>query len=64
MVEDPKCVRTDAVTSLPVTIHNDTFLLKPHATGELSSAAHTLPIATTPEPFHNSTDKVSKTATN
>lgn len=58
MVEEPKAspqaIKTAAITS-PTT--NDTFLLKPH--DQLSSAAHTLDIATTSESFQNSTDKVS-----
>lgn len=40
-------------------LQNDTFFHNLHSTQELSSAAHTLPISTTPEPFQNLSDKVS-----
>lgn len=56
MVEEPasKAAHTKAIT-----IQNDTFLQHTHSTEELSSAAHTLPSSTQPEPFQNNTDKVS-----
>lgn len=54
MVEEPA---SKAANTKINNIQNDTF--SPHSTAELSSAAHTLPISTTPEPFQNFTDKVS-----
>lgn len=52
---------TAAAGTLPAAVlnKNDTFFHNSHSTEELSSAAHTLPISTTPEPFQNLTDKVS-----
>lgn len=52
---------TAAAATLPAAVlnKNDTFFHNSHSTEELSSAAHTLPISTTPEPFQNLTDKVS-----
>lgn len=65
MVEEPankptsKILLNAAAVSAAVPIKNDTFFHNLHSTEELSSAAHTLPISTTPEPFQNLTDKVS-----
>lgn len=65
MVEEPankptsKISLNAAAVSAAVPIKNDTFFHNLHSTEELSSAAHTLPISTTPEPFQNLTDKVS-----
>lgn len=59
MVDEPK----DSAPKLPfnssVTLNN-TLVAAAHTKPELSSAAHTLAMATTPEPFQtNSTDNVS-----
>lgn len=52
-------VDTAAGAAAAMPVQNDTFFHNLHSTEELSSAAHTLPISTTPEPFQNLTDKVS-----
>lgn len=67
MVEEPvnkpasKIPGNAAASALPTDAlnKNDTFYHNSHSTEELSSAAHTLPISTTPEPFQSLTDKVS-----
>lgn len=60
MVDDPKGTSTHKanLTSSPLTI-NDTYSYKTHPNEELTSASHTLLTTTTPEPFQNTTDKVS-----
>lgn len=59
MVEDPKGTSTHKTNlSAPLTI-NDTYSYKTHAKEELTSASHTLLTTATPEPFQNTTDKVS-----
>lgn len=61
MVDEPKGTSTahnhTSLTS-PLTI-NDTYTYKTHANEELTSASHTLLTTATPEPFQNTTDKVS-----
>lgn len=59
--ENPSNTAAAATAALPAAVSskNDTFFHNSHSTEELSSAAHTLPISTTPEPFQNLTDKVS-----
>lgn len=57
MVEEP----AHKAQIKPIVTPNLTYT---HSTEELSSAAHTLPISTTPEPFQNITDKVSISTTN
>lgn len=65
MVEEPVSKAANKIpantAALPAAVlnKNDTFFHNSHSTEELSSAAHTLPISTTPEPFQNLTDKVS-----
>lgn len=66
MVEEPASTGTpskipmNAAGAEPVAMtQNDTFFHNLHSVEELSSAAHTLPISTTPEPFQNLSDKVS-----
>lgn len=64
MVEEPVSKSASKIpsnTAVPVAVlnKNDTFFHNLHSTEELSSAAHTLSISTTPEPFQNLTDKVS-----
>lgn len=56
MVEEPA---SKAAPIKTIAIQNDTYFQHSHPTDELSSAAHTLPISTAPEPFQNITDKVS-----
>lgn len=52
MVEEPK--GSKLTTIAPPTIeHNDTFSVNDHSMDELRSAAHTLSIETTPQPFQN-----------
>lgn len=62
MVEEPANKPVGKIppnAAAAISIQNDTFFHNSHSTEELSSAAHTLPISTTPEPFQNLTDKVS-----